>query len=507
MHGLTLTHYPNNEFRLTAYPIQGKRFFYGDENENRSTGDSTDELKNENGSHSGSTNELLSENLDVASPIDPPLSLPPNSELFPRPGFGGLPRPSFFTLNGRRQILRSAGALEKIGRQPNDSLFFTGTLPGSTSESMEVLARWSGYIVDRLKSWASKYAQDRLEFYCWEHQKRGALHLHWCISLPSHDSGEPLLRGFHKQWRKLLLTVSRKSGIDMFARSEGGTWKGDPTKPRTDAQRCEKSLAAYMAKYCSKGNDSLQNKAHSPSRWWGVSRPLLALTRSLTSEKKVVCSNINSARKREQDLIEIMEAYCEEVHTYSSHCGTFKVRVGYHEPGQFVSIKQALFGIDKMKVFELRDGSLIENNLQIRAKLDWIVRDLPDTGGVLDVKMWFVTLLDATGKTLVESEVQGIMRRLELLSFVDTGLSSLTVDTNLPGERWTRIARQSWALLSLLKIQYRELYSSRGIEPESHPELTENLSIVQLDIFGKVPVVPVASEDELVTTPLMEILG
>ena len=154
----------------------------------------------------------------------PPLSLVPNSQTERSDaGFGRLPdKPPAFGLNAKRLLIRRGAAMEDVA-PPAECLFLTGTLPGSTEDSYRSIAEWSSYIVHRLKSWIGNYARAKLDFYCWEYQKRGALHLHYCVWLPDAASRAHILRGFHGWWVDTLHTVGEKSGCDMFRKNRNKT--------------------------------------------------------------------------------------------------------------------------------------------------------------------------------------------------------------------------------------------------------------------------------------------
>lgn len=96
-----------------------------------------------------------------------PLSLGSNSKPERRSaGYGSLPqKPTTFGLNAKRQLIRSGAALESVAT-PEECVFLTGTLPGSTAAAYESIAAYSGYIVNNLKSWIAKYVSAKLDFYC-----------------------------------------------------------------------------------------------------------------------------------------------------------------------------------------------------------------------------------------------------------------------------------------------------------------------------------------------------
>lgn len=196
------------------------------------------------------------------------------------PGFGGMPKKTRFGLNARRTILRCGGAID-VDNKPSESLFLTGTLPGSTPEAMEEMCKWSSYFVDRLKSWIAKHAKNTLSMYTWELQKRGALHLHYVVVINDKEARDYIRTEFKNQWYRLLENVTSKTGIDMFRRYDGSTWRNTKDALQAYAVECKKSVAAYISKYISKQERGCEHK-YFPVRWWGCSRPLLAKLRALT---------------------------------------------------------------------------------------------------------------------------------------------------------------------------------------------------------------------------------
>jgi hypothetical protein len=95
----------------------------------------------------------------------PPLSLGPNSKTQRvSAGYGNLPvKPSSFGLNAKRVLIRSGAAMETKA-PPEECLFITGTLPGSTESAYRAIAAYSGYIVNSLKAWVAILVQQNLYF-------------------------------------------------------------------------------------------------------------------------------------------------------------------------------------------------------------------------------------------------------------------------------------------------------------------------------------------------------
>ena len=128
----------------------------------------------------------------------------PAKEAEPKAGWGGLPRGRIFSRRGKRKLQRAGGVFTKLEYKPSQVLFLTGTLPGSTPEAFETMARYSGFLVHSLKAWLNDRIPHKLDFYVWEHQKRGALHLHYGIYCPDKAIGESYIASFPGYWCRLL---------------------------------------------------------------------------------------------------------------------------------------------------------------------------------------------------------------------------------------------------------------------------------------------------------------
>lgn len=198
-------------------------------------------------------------------------------------GFGSLPRPTSFGLKARRQVKRLSVALDGLAQAPRDVIFFTGTLPGSTTDAMLALSQWSGFVVHRLKSWIHDTAPGYSCVFCWEWQKRGALHLHMAVYVKDITKRNEIYNGFKARWVDLLEQVCKRSGIDVFKRRGGkGTWRGSFDKIRAEAEWVKKSVASYLGKYLSKATGPNRDKSRFfyPSRWWGSTQNLKEIEKS-----------------------------------------------------------------------------------------------------------------------------------------------------------------------------------------------------------------------------------
>jgi len=251
-----------------------------------------------------------------------------------------LPRPQPFSTYGRRQILRAGGALER--RAPHkECLFLTVTLPGSTTEAMGAIARYSGMAVKLLHDWIGNHISSKLSLYTWELQKRGALHLHYVVHCPDSSRGEWLIAHLREEWCRILDAISTKSGVDLYATTKGFSWQEQKGVVRVDAQWCEKSVAAYLSKYVSKAsktNRTLTNNSYYPSRWYGVSRPLLALLRAMTQTVSIDSITSSKAWAMYEDCLSSLQSWSIRCYEYMHTVGGGKTIVSYSNENEQESI-------------------------------------------------------------------------------------------------------------------------------------------------------------------------
>jgi hypothetical protein len=247
------------------------------------------------------------------------------------PGYGGVTRYQKFSLYGRRTLLRAGGALED--EHPyHECLFLTLTHPGSTRESMQALASYSAYAVQHLKAWLGRRIKANLSMYTWEWQRRGALHLHYVVHSPDEQVRQYIQTHLKEQWLRILDAIARESKVDIYRKHSGFSWASNKDVVRVDCQVCEKSVAAYLSKYISKATDNIKRmpkNAFCPSRWYGVSRPLLALLREKTV--KITLSSLREAEAWEnyEDCLSVLKSFAIKCYQYKHTVGSGKSIVSY----------------------------------------------------------------------------------------------------------------------------------------------------------------------------------
>lgn len=215
-----------------------------------------------------------------------------------RRGYGLPPNVVSFTRKAKSYLGECAAAIER--KMPGASLFLTGTLAGSTPEAIKGFSDWSGLIIERLTQWLRDVAPGAMWCWVWEFQERGALHVHGLVAVYSKKLRRKVKRGFAKYWKHLLHSLSDDTGIDFFARGNGGTWRRTDRVVRATASVVRKSVRAYLAKYLSKSRSKQGSFSPaggtlpmSPLRWWGCN---VSTRRAVASFRAAWVSGVQDLR-------------------------------------------------------------------------------------------------------------------------------------------------------------------------------------------------------------------
>lgn len=199
------------------------------------------------------------------------------------------PRHTTFPQEGKHMVLDAAHVLEtytdsRLNRavyidpkfeKPWKTLFGTFTIPGGTKEVFKATSLASGYIIERFTNWLRDNLQDGMYVWVWETQKKGRPHIHVMFRLNGDKYIQNFYRAARKFWNGLMDDVSDATGVDMWARAEGGTLRGSGTSAHVNFTPVKHTYAAYMSKYISKTKTKGGGKnGWWPGRWWGVSAAL-----------------------------------------------------------------------------------------------------------------------------------------------------------------------------------------------------------------------------------------
>lgn len=198
-------------------------------------------------------------------------------------GWGLLPSEKKFTKKVSKKISRALNAIEKVFGKKN-LRFLTLTLPGSTDAALREMSAYSAYITNRVSTWLGDIIGEFIGYKVavWELQKRGALHLHVVIAHPDKQILKKVDQGFKKFCYRMFIQLSDISGVDMFARRVGGSWKGNSTILKSNSEEIRKSVANYMSKYLTKTEKNLGKNGKVyfsayPSRWASFGRKVTGL--------------------------------------------------------------------------------------------------------------------------------------------------------------------------------------------------------------------------------------
>lgn len=239
------------------------------------------------------------------------------SQRAPRssPGWGMKNRAKKFT-NRSGQKIREVGAMmDKSCEHSTEQCGVTTlTLPANYSEAFDVIARYSGYIINRLFQIIRRSTPiDPKWFFVWEFQKRGALHLH--IAHFSFDPADSQMVGSQliEKWHEILCDVSEKSQCCLFTSKE----KDRCTLRQFHQHHTQpmyKSCGAYFSKYASKSEGSKGcgyvakfSEKYPPSRFWGSSKPLKDMCREFSYEEILAIGEL--IEERHKEILELILRY------------------------------------------------------------------------------------------------------------------------------------------------------------------------------------------------------
>lgn len=276
---------PSGLVRIWIPPtIRGGGNSFMDENENRSHSAAVPETSLDSAGGTGSDSTL-----DYRAEVE--TGSPPKNRI------------TRFGTNARRRLREAGAVMDSVCADPSEAVFLTGTIPSVEPAAWAAIATYSSWVVHRLKAWVNKFVPGKLDFYVWEWQARGALHIHYCCHIPNPEARGRVLRGFHDRWVGWLRVVGEMAGVRMFV-GRGGVDRENSTEVvQAYAVEVEKSVGGYLSKYLGKGTSNSKPPGADffyPVRWWGVSRPLLAEVRERTVEGELRGSGRNDATVYEE---------------------------------------------------------------------------------------------------------------------------------------------------------------------------------------------------------------
>lgn len=250
------------------------------------------------------------------------------------------------------QKIRECGAAMQIqcGDDPRFCHEVTLTLPANHRAAFETIAKYSWYIINRLTQLIRRdYGDSILWFFVWEYQKRGALHLHFCIYHPDESEGLWLCTRLIDLWHKILIDISDDSGIDMFLSKQM-----DRCTIRQNhqhhSQPIQKDVGRYFAKYAGKteSKSSWYCQSFPVSRFWGSSKTI----KMIINQNSVECSWDYFANTLEQEkkMTEIIESILTKLNIVSVSSYEFSISLeGKHRLNQYKNGRKIL-SVDEDKI-------------------------------------------------------------------------------------------------------------------------------------------------------------
>lgn len=233
------------------------------------------------------------------------------------------------------RIIRAAGALDKLDSDPTHYLFLTATLPSDSDWAKWAIAEDAHHLIDGFKSWLSKRHKSRYEFYVWEHQRRQALHFHYCIHVPDPHVREGIMRDFRGEWIRLLEGMEKRTGISAWGKHAALDYEHKYEILQTKAEIVYSSVSQYMAGYCSNGKNKHSKDdyiPYYPKRWFGVSRGLSALIREHSESESEIHSSYRTAKIAFDELTHQFSDDSLTSKIFKHKFGVGETSVHYHTP-------------------------------------------------------------------------------------------------------------------------------------------------------------------------------
>lgn len=358
---LLLTQFPGGEVRVSAVqPRNAADAFKDDLGGVRpdSSGEEDSVCQSRDRAEIGTDSTGVLPPLDSSSKLDNSYSLRINRRTF--------------SLYMRRQIRRAGAVIEECDTDHNATVFFTATVPGSSDAAIRAFRDNAAYAISRFKMFVNNPVPSKWDFYCWELQRRGMLHLHYVVYCHTKEKAELIASLMKGWWINVLNAICVNSGVDIYERSDGGTWRGREDIVQCRAEIVKKSVSAYVSKYCSKSCVSKSNSFPTelyPTRWAGVSRPLVAAIRERTQVIRLVTSGIRSSLKMLERLKADLESSSRWFVNYCHKYGLGQTWVGYFDRGELDPLwKKLMSGQIGMQSQEMTMLSALVNELLSRYK-------------------------------------------------------------------------------------------------------------------------------------------
>jgi hypothetical protein len=277
----------------------------------------------------------------------------------------------------RRALLRTGAVMSRLYPERGQTYEVTLTIPGGTVQALKCVAGQTSWLTNRLmqvvRDAERKNKTTISWFYVWEWQERGALHLHMALGSEKALVAKRTAHAIEYQWFELLMQLEEITGIDCFARKEGGTWRKDPSVWQSHVAEIEKNLAAYFAKYASKDKDTKiaekEGRAprYYPKTWWGRSRDL---ARAVKEQTIIIRMNYQT----EDESVEWYKRLDEVLSNYAhikEYCYDFQVERKVRDTKQ---MRVYAFGERRIRYYE--DDTFAALRDEVETLAAWMRNDV-----------------------------------------------------------------------------------------------------------------------------------
>lgn len=204
-----------------------------------------------------------------------------NGERQIKKGYGQTPSIKYFGHKSGQKIRETGAIIDGFcGENVERCRVVTLTLPSSDVLAYKAISDYSGYAVNRLFQIIRRDYKLAYWFYVYEHQKRGALHLHICVYHNDPEISREIGEKLCAKWRDILQDISAKSSVNLLF-SKGFNRECKLSEMQLDNQAMRLGCGAYFSKYASKNSgkysddiNSINARKYPPSSFWGRSREL-----------------------------------------------------------------------------------------------------------------------------------------------------------------------------------------------------------------------------------------
>lgn len=333
---------PNNQVTLTLQnTIKKQKLYHGEVSIDKISKESVNRyvrrLCHANGLQSAYSHNLKREYiLPPVAPLPLPLDIIDRFQRLKKGvtreklGYGKTPKIKYFGRKAGQKIRETGGVIDRLcDGSPERCRVVTLTLPSSDQRAYRAISDYSGYAVNRLFQVVRRDYQNAHWFYVYEHQKRGALHLHICVYDENPDISREIGVKLCEKWRDILVDISAKVGVNLL-HSKGFGRECLLSDMQLDNQPMRKGCGAYFSKYASKNSgkysddiNSVNARRYPPSSFWGRSRELSRMCEDNSFSFKYEGVSSDDSESLQAEAFELLS----QLNIVLSHSFSFKKQI------------------------------------------------------------------------------------------------------------------------------------------------------------------------------------